>query len=320
MTTNSKDSQDQSLADTCIEYKHSEEAAPAAEARGCLLQIYPVPTNPGLSRLSAPRSVLGQDPASQVPVDDTSVSRIHASIEWTDGAYYVTDLNSTNGTWVNETRVRSQVKLQGGELLRLGNTILKFMLALDEEAQYHAVVHDLITHDQLTGVFNRAYLLRLLQREVETSIQQGSSMSIILVDIDRFKRVNDRYGHLVGDEVLRTFCDRLRRVLDKKQALCRFGGEELVWVCPETPMDMGARFAEMMRQQVAEEPFVTQAGSLKLTCSMGVTHIDGSTETSVDELLTAADRLLYQAKEQGRNCVRRADVRRLERRSDATWR
>ena len=99
------------------------------------------------------------------------------------------------------------------------------MFALDEEAQYHAVVHDLITHDPLTGVFNRAYLLRLLQREVETSIQQGSSMSTILVDIDRFKRVNDRYGHLVGDEVLRTFCERLRRMLDKKQALCRFGAK-----------------------------------------------------------------------------------------------
>ena len=141
---------------------------------------------------------------------------------------------------MNETRVRSQVKLRGGELLRLGNTILKFMLALDEEAQYHAVVHDLINHDPLTGVFNRAYLLRLLQREVETAIQQVSSLSIILVDIDRFKRVNDRYGHLVGDEVLRTFCERLRRMLDKKQALCRFGGEEFVVVCPGTPWTWGS--------------------------------------------------------------------------------
>lgn len=320
MTTNPKDSQDQSLAETCIEYKHSDEAVPAAEARGCLLQIYPVPANPGLSRLIAPRSVLGRDPASQVPIDDTSVSRMHASIEWTDGACHVTDLNSTNGTWVNETRVRSQVQLQGGEMLRLGNTILKFMLALDEEAQYHAVVHDLITRDSLTGIFNRAYLLRLLQREVQTSIQQGSSLSIILVDIDRFKRVNDRHGHLVGDEVLRTFCERLRRVLDKQQALCRFGGEEFVVVCPGTPMDMGVRFAEMMRQEVAAEPFVTQSGSLQLTCSMGVTHTDGSTQTSVDELLTAADRLLYQAKEQGRNYVHGTDVRRFKGHSNATRR
>ncbi len=306
MASTPKDSTAQALADTCIEYKHNADASPAAEGRGCLLQIYPVPATPNLSRLTVNRSVLGRETTCHVPVDDSSVSRMHASIEWIDGAYHITDLNSTNGSWVNETRLEGQVKLAGGELIRLGNTVLKFMLSLDEEAQYHAIVHDLITRDCLTGVFNRGYLFPLLQRELESTRQQQTTLSLILLDIDRFKRVNDKYGHLVGDEVIRTFCERIRRVLDDSHSLCRFGGDEFVVVCPATPLDMTVQFAELIRQEIADTPFVTQSGNLKVTCSLGVTRTNGQSLSTADELLGAADELLYRAKDQGRNCVHRA--------------
>ncbi len=314
MASTPKDSAGQALADTCIEYKHNEVDSPTAEGRGCLVQIYPVPAAPILTRLVANRSVLGRETTCHVPVDDTSVSRMHASIEWIDGAYHVTDLKSTNGSWVNETRLDGQVKLNGGELIRLGNTVLKFMMALDEEAQYHAIVHDLITRDSLTGVFNRGYLFPLLHRELESARQQGTTLSLILVDLDRFKRVNDKYGHLVGDEVVRTFCERIRRVLDGSHSLCRFGGDEFVVVCPDTSLEMTVQFAELIRKEVADTPFLTQSGNLKVTCSLGVTRTDGKSLSTADELLGAADELLYRAKGQGRNCVHRAGGSSIRRR------
>lgn len=252
------------------------------------------------------RSVLGRDPACHVTVDDSSVSRMHAAIEWSGDAYHITDLESTNGSWINETRLDAPVTLAGGEMIRLGNTILKFMLALDEEAQYHAIVHELMTHDPLTNTLNRGYLIRLVERELAKCLAQGGTLSVILIDIDRFKRVNDRQGHLIGDEVLRILCKRIRPILDGAHRLCRFGGDEFVIVCPQSPLDMTVQLAEMICREIAETPFVTQSGQLKITCSMGVTSTNGESLPDVDALLGAADKLLYRAKAQGRNCVHRA--------------
>ena len=307
------ESRDQTLADTRIELLDSGDALPAAEGRGCLLQIYPVPGTPGLMRLAPSRTVLGRDSTCHVTVDDTSVSRMHASVEWADEAYHITDLNSTNGSWINDTKLESQAQLAGGELIRLGNTILKFMLSLDEEAQYHAVVHELMTRDALTNTFNRAWLLPLLTRELETCQRETSIMSVIFVDIDRFKRTNDKHGHLIGDEVLRTFCERIRPVLDGASSLCRFGGDEFVIVCPHSPLDMTVLIADMIRREIADTPFQTQAGQLKVTCSMGVTCTDGRSLADVDSLLAAADKLLYRAKGQGRNCVHQSDSQTMTR-------
>lgn len=302
-----RDCSDQALADTPVQSLNSADSLSAAEGRGCLLQIYPVPRMPSLVRLAPSRTVLGRDSTCHVTVDDASVSPMHASIEWVNGAYQITDLSSTNGSWINEMKLEPQTQLAGGELIRIGNTILKFMLALDEEAQYHAVVHELMTHDTLTNTFNRAWLIPFLNRELETSKRQTSVMSVIFLDIDGFKRINDRHGHLIGDEVLRTFCERIRPVLDGAHNLCRFGGDEFVIVCPHSQLDMTVLMAEMIRREIAETPFRTQAGQLEVTCSMGVTCTDGRSLADVDSLLAAADKLLYRAKNQGRNCVCQGD-------------
>ncbi len=304
MTSRPQDSQDQALADTRIEYKHNEAEASRPQAQGCVLQIYPVPAAPGLVPLAAGRSILGRDPACHVPVDDTSVSRMHAAVEWTDGAWSLADLNSTNGTWVGDVQVTDRVPLTGGELIRLGNTTFRFLLAADQEAQYHAIVQDLLTRDALTGAYNRGYLIPLLNRELNALQAQGDRLSVILIDVDRFKTVNDTCGHLVGDEVLRTMCERIRQVLDRTHSLCRLGGDEFTVVCPSTSSDLAVPFAELIRQEIGDQPFATQAGQLRVTCSIGVAGTDGLPSPTVDELLSEADRALYDAKEAGRDCVR----------------
>ena len=301
-----QDALDKPLADTCIESADSDAGPRAGAGRGCLLQIHPVPGSPVLLHLGPSRTVLGRDSTCHVTLNDSGVSRMHAAIEWSKGAYHITDLNSSNGTWINDRKLESETRLAGGELVRLGNTILKFMLAVDQEAEYHAIVHELMTRDALTNTFNRAWLIPLLIREIDRCRLESTVLSVIFVDIDRFKRTNDKYGHLIGDEVLRTFCERIRPVLDSSDSLCRFGGDEFIVVCPRSPLDMTVEMAEMIRREIAETHFRTQAGLLKVTCSMGVTCTDGHSLSDVDSLLTAADRLLYRAKHQGRNCVHRA--------------
>ncbi len=196
--------------------------------RGCLLQIYPARVNAEMMRLNNRRTILGRDPSCDVTVEDNAASRTHAAIDADETGYHIIDLGSTNGTYVNDELVRDRRVLRGGELIRLGSTILKFMSSIDEEAQYHAVVHELMTRDPLTNAFNRAYLIPVLEKSILNSIRTQTGMSIILMDIDHFKSINDSHGHLTGDEVLRIFCERIRACIRPADVLARLGGEEFL--------------------------------------------------------------------------------------------
>jgi diguanylate cyclase (GGDEF)-like protein len=244
-------------------------------------------------------------------VNDSSVSRTHAAVQWSGGTYSITDLNSTNGSWINETKLESQSELAGGELIRLGNTILKFILLVDEETQYHNIVHEVMTRDALTNTLNRGSLFPLLERELQLCREESTALSVIFLDVDQFKLVNDQHGHLVGDKVLRIFCERIRTILDSTHSLCRFGGDEFVIVCPGSELEMTVQLAELIRSEIADTPFEIQNGQLNITCSLGVTCTDGHTLSDVDSLLSAADRLLYCAKDEGRNRLFRADGREI---------
>ena len=293
------------LPDTRVETVHSVEDGSAG--RGCLLQLYPVSASSELIRLRKASVRLGRDVECDIVVDDSSVSRVHAVINALPDGYILTDLDSTNGTWIADTPVTESRQLNGGELIRIGNTILKFMMALDEEAQYHAVVHDLMTRDSLTNAWNRGYLVSLIRRQLEMCRDTRSRLSLIMIDLDRFKRINDRYGHLVGDEVLRVFCERTRGCLRKTDILGRFGGDEFIIVCPATSLTDGVALAEKICETVAGSRFQTHAGQIKITCSLGAVSTDGQSLPDFDALVSAADTLLYRAKAQGRNGVHCSD-------------
>lgn len=269
--------------------------------RGCILQIYPAIAQAEMIRLNSRRSFIGREPSCEITLEDSAVSRTHAAIDLEDSTYFISDLGSRNGTFVDDNLIRDRRRLQGGELIRVGSTILKFMASLDEEAQYHAVVQELMTRDPLTNAFNRSYLMSSLERMLPRHQQTRQSVSVVMIDIDYFKKVNDSHGHIVGDEVLRIFSERIRNALRSSDLLCRFGGEEFVVICPKTVIQDAVRVAERIRLMVASNPFNTQSGVLSITCSLGVAAQDPEYQTSVDELLSKADRLLYAAKSSGRN-------------------
>jgi two-component system, cell cycle response regulator len=173
------------------------------------------------------------------------------------------------------------------------------------EANAH--IHQLSITDGLVGTFNRRYLTEQLAREIERAQRYGRPLSIVLADLDLFKRINDRYGHQVGDEVLKGFAAlALGSVRAASDWVARFGGEEFVIVLPEIDRAGAVGAAQKLRRALESAPLATSGGALSVTASFGVAELDsraGSTLATADALLRAADQALYASKNNGRNCV-----------------
>jgi len=158
--------------------------------------------------------------------------------------------------------------------------------------------------DALTGLFNRRYMETHLSALVEQAANRGKPISVLVVDIDFFKSINDGHGHDAGDDVLREFALRIRKSIRNIDLACRYGGEEFVIVMPETDMGVATMVAERLRRRIASEPFAIQqgAGSLEVTISIGIAAL-GAPGDNAAAILKRADQALYRAKRDGRNRV-----------------
>jgi two-component system cell cycle response regulator len=158
--------------------------------------------------------------------------------------------------------------------------------------------------DALTGLFNRRYLESHLSTLVEQAASRGKPLTVMVVDIDYFKAINDSHGHDAGDDVLRDFALRIKRSIRGIDLACRYGGEEFVLVMPETDMAVAAMVAERLRRRIAAEPFAIQQGSrvVPVTISIGIAALRDKDDTAAS-VLKRADQALYRAKRDGRNRV-----------------
>lgn len=162
---------------------------------------------------------------------------------------------------------------------------------------------ELAVTDALTGLSNRRYLDTHLRILFERAAARKRPLSVCLVDIDRFKDVNDTYGHEAGDDVLREFSARVRTMVRGADLACRYGGEEFVVVMPNTSLDVAVKVAERLREMVGNKPFRLSSGvDLTVTASIGIAVMSGDSATP-EQLLRQADQALYQAKHEGRNRV-----------------
>jgi two-component system cell cycle response regulator len=246
--------------------------------------------------------VMGRDPTCAVRLDADDVSRRHARIAPDGDGHVVGDLGSLNGTWVNGAEVELR-KLTPGDRIRVGSYVAKYLGAGDVETAYHAELHRRATTDELTGLPNRATFEGWLSREVGYARRDGRPLSLLLVDIDHFKRVNDERGHAAGDRVLREVAQRLHAAVRGEDLLARVGGEEFGVLLPGADITAATEVAERIRSHVRAGPIDLTEGSVAVTVSAGAVALDPHDDDELS-LVSRADLRLYEAKRDGRDCVR----------------
>ncbi len=246
-------------------------------------------------------TIIGRSSKCEVCLDQESVSRHHCRVTYVDGLFEVEDLESTNGTYVNDAPVKKLV-LRDGDQLKVGRTILKFIVGGNIEGQYHEEIYQLMTLDGLTQVRNKRYFDEMLDREVSRARRYHRHFSLILFDIDHFKKVNDTYGHLAGDAVLRQLGSLLSARVRRDDTIARTGGEEFGILCPEVHAHEAAELARKLNRLVAETKFAFENTAIDVTISLGVCEWSPEHETP-EEIVRAADQKLYEAKRLGRNRV-----------------
>jgi two-component system, cell cycle response regulator len=276
----------------------------AATREACLVHIYPTGPSMGCRYpLRDKQLILGRGDDCDIRIQDNSVSRKHAKIEPSADGYFVSDLGSTNGTFVNDRQLDGPANVQDGDYLRVGNCIYRYLTGGNIEAEYHEEIYRLTIQDGLTRLHNQRALSEFLDREVARSQRHNRPLSVLMFDIDKFKAINDSYGHLCGDFVLRELAECIRSSVRKEDLFARYGGEEFCMVLVETGPDEAAAAGERIRASVAGHQFRFETTPIKLTISIGVATTAGDPDITPTALLRAADELLYQAKRTGRNKV-----------------
>lgn len=245
---------------------------------------------------------IGRDPESTIPLKHDSISRYHAKIEPCEGGHRVVDNMSTNGTYRNQHQVQGSAQLVSGDYVQVGDTILKYLCGDNIEAAFHEEIYRLTIEDSLTQIANKRALKDFLDKEFARAKRYQRDLSVIMVDLDHFKRVNDGYGHLMGDFVLRELAKIIGGRIRKEEMFARYGGEEFCIVLPEMNCEKAAQFAETLRGLIAAHSFEFEGTTLKLTASLGVAELKPEM-AKFDDLVAAADENLYRAKREGRNRV-----------------
>jgi diguanylate cyclase (GGDEF)-like protein len=192
-----------------------------------------------------------------------------------------------------------------GPLRDQDNSIKYTFIAVQDVTEVVSYEHKLLEMNQkdgLTGIYNRRFLETRLCEEFDRHKRYGRPLSLIMLDIDHFKKVNDRYGHQFGDEVLKAVSSKIFDMTRKTDFVTRYGGEEFCCLLPETPGDAAMVLAERFRKEVMEMQLVCNADPVKVTISLGVCDLDEEAE-GPEELIKKADDALYEAKEAGRNRV-----------------
>ncbi|HEY1959959.1 MAG TPA: GGDEF domain-containing protein [Polyangiaceae bacterium] len=254
-------------------------------------------------RLEAGESVLGRGTAATIRLGDDGISRRHARVIVENNAVRIEDLGSSNGTLVNGQLIQNQ-GLRDGDKIQLGSTtILKFTYHDKLEENFQRAMYDAALRDDLTKAFNKKYFLDRLEQEVAFARRHGSSLSLLMFDVDLFKRINDTFGHVAGDQVLARLAQVTQSTVRAEDVFGRYGGEEFAVLCRGIALGDAATMAERLRATVAGTQFVYEAGLIPVTISIGVAAYPEVAVQNGIELIAAADEALYGAKRSGRNRV-----------------
>lgn len=262
-------------------------------------------------RLRQDQCVIGRDHDCDICIPEKTVSRRHARIQrrYIKGTgsyeYRLVDAGSTNRTLVNNSEA-DNLLLKNGDKIRVGHTTLRFDLLDAEDIKYHKTIQKKIRYDDLTGLLTKESLYLALEHELQRCHQFELPLSVLMMDLDHFKKVNDTHGHQAGSHTIAEIGSIIANSLRKTDVSARYGGEEFVSYLSEQNSGMARVAADHLRQVIETTPILYGAISVSITISIGVAQFpdDG---TTIEELVGRADEALYEAKNSGRNRVCVAD-------------
>lgn len=231
-----------------------------------------------------------------------SISRKHARLRYIGPVVTVEDLGSTNGTYVNGQPVHGRTVLRSGDRFQTAAVHFKFLHEQDVESAYHLAIYELVAKDGLTEIFNKRKFEEEIQREFPRAMRHQRPLSLIIFDLDEFKTINDTYGHLCGDFILKQVASLAKDLVRPEQMLARVGGDEFVILAPETGAEGAEALASKIRDRIAN--FEHRYGDIRIpvNCSFGVAEMHREM-TSSQDLYHAADEALLLSKRSGRNRV-----------------
>ena len=247
---------------------------------------------------------IGRHATNALRINEESISRFHARISRDDQGHWVLeDLRSRNGTFLASERVEKR-RIEDGAWLSFGaHASFRFTLTDLREERLFRRLYESSTRDALTGAYNRLHFDERLRAEVAFAARHASDASLVLLDIDHFKRVNDTYGHQVGDVVLSEVAKLSQRSLRTEDVFARFGGEEFAVILRGITLAGARKLGERLRIAVESSPIAADGKAVPVTLSAGCASLADTPAPSAEELIRIADRRLYLAKAQGRNRV-----------------
>lgn len=242
----------------------------------------------------------------QVWIDDASVSREHCRIDFHGQKATVTDLGSLNHTFINDIRVMQSAELAHGDMLRVGNVRLRYFTHGSADQLLFDRIYRMAVQDRMLDVFRREYAMERLEEEFRHVAAGSAELSLIMIDLDKFKNVNDTYGHDAGDIVLKEVCAAIKPLIGTADTFARFGGEEFCVLTSSSLQDALA-LAERIRRAVEQTSIEYEGNPIPVTVSLGLANaresVDSKQLASAQELIRLADHRLYQSKNGGRNRV-----------------
>jgi two-component system, cell cycle response regulator len=253
--------------------------------------------------LGADPILIGRGSDAGLVIDDAHISRHHARLTRVPEGFTIEDLGSKNGVFVNGVRVKRQVMRDGDRVQLASASLVKFCFLDEVEASYQKSLYDSATRDELTGVFNRVVLLDALEADFEHFSTTGAPLSLLFVDLDHFKRVNDEWGHSAGDAVLREAAALIQRTLRTEDVLARYGGEEFAVLLRFMEGARAQIVGERIRLAMERHEFRYEGATIRITCSIGIATLEGGSHNTLRQLIDATDNFLYRAKQMGRNRV-----------------
>jgi two-component system cell cycle response regulator len=269
-----------------------------------LILIRGTPQGKKYSLKGAKKFVMGRDKVADIQLDDANVSRQHSMLTFEEDKIFIEDMGSRNGTFLNDEPIGSaKIELAKEDMIKLGSTILKYLPAGQLETLYHINLTNAASMDKLTGLYNRKYISEVLEVEFKRAKALHSNISVILFDIDNFKKVNDTYGHDGGDYVLTTLGAQVKASgLRERDLAGRYGGEEFIVVLTNSTSQQAADVAERIRKRIEQCDFTYDGKKIPVTISLGVASIQKEFHLGAD-IYKEADKALYVSKRSGKNKV-----------------